>query len=69
MLQKKKRVRRKSPDEFDPEKFTGKHTLNSRLGDVGWFFKNQWEDASRLISRARRLSSEIYNDLLSKLRS
>lgn len=73
MLETKKRKPRqkkrpKSEGEFDPERYTGKHTVNSRLGDVGYFFKLQFQELRQVLRKAKRIALDTKEEILFKLR-
>ena len=60
--------RRKRDDEFDPERFTGKQTMHSRLGDIGYFFQLQFNEAKYLVGRTFQICKDMFDEVFSRLR-
>lgn len=62
------RKRRKTDGEFDPARYTGKHTVRSRLGDIVYICKLQLSEMTRVLRSARRIVRDSWLELTSKLR-
>ncbi|MFN3193511.1 MAG: hypothetical protein ACE361_23565 [Aureliella sp.] len=64
------RMRRRVKDdgEFDPTRHTGERNVSSLLGDIGYFAQQQFSELKNVLRRARRLSKDMVDEVLSKLR-
>ncbi|MEM8733512.1 MAG: hypothetical protein AAGG44_04800 [Planctomycetota bacterium] len=66
--QRMRRRVKKDDGEFDPTRHTGERNVRSFMGDVGYFAQQQIQEIKNVLRRARRLSRDMIDEVLSKLR-